>query len=136
MLPEWRWIHTPGHTPGHISLWRPTDRALIAGDAFITTTQESAYAVMTQRTELHGPPMYFTQNWDDSRESVRRLAALQPELAVTGHGQAMRGPEMLNALQLLARDFDQIAVPEHGKYVRHPASPEDGTAYDVPDKAA
>ena len=44
-MPGWRWIHTPGHTPGHISFWRERDRTIIAGDAFITTNQESAYAV-------------------------------------------------------------------------------------------
>jgi len=37
----WRWIHTPGHTEGHISLFRESDRILIAGDAFTTTKQES-----------------------------------------------------------------------------------------------
>src|SRR5215217_1633972 len=47
-LPGWRWIHTPGHTPGHISLWRDADRTIIAGDAFITTRQESAFAVALQ----------------------------------------------------------------------------------------
>ena len=44
-MPGWRWIHTPGHTPGHISFRRERDRTIIAGDAFITTNQESAYAV-------------------------------------------------------------------------------------------
>ena len=44
-MPGWRWIHTPGHTPGHISFWRERDWTIIAGDAFITTNQESAYAV-------------------------------------------------------------------------------------------
>src|SRR5436190_2417265 len=33
-MPGWKWIHTPGHTPGHVSLWRESDRTLIAGDAF------------------------------------------------------------------------------------------------------
>lgn len=113
----WRWIHTPGHAPGHISLWRDSDRALIAGDAFITTNQESAYSVATQRPEMHGPPMYYTPEWTLARESVRHLATLQPELVVTGHGPAMRGPRMRAALETLARDFDQIAVPEHGVYV-------------------
>lgn len=116
-MPEWRWLHTPGHTPGHISFWRERDRALIAGDAFITTRQESAYAVLTQKPELHGPPMYFTPDWEASRESVRQLAALQPALVITGHGPAMAGPAMRDALSLLARDFDQVAVPEHGRYV-------------------
>ena len=116
-LAEWRWIHTPGHTPGHISLWRERDRSMVVGDAFITTNQESVYGVATQTPELHGPPMYFTPDWASARESVRSLAALAPELVITGHGHAMRGAAMRNALELLARDFDRIAVPAHGRYV-------------------
>jgi hypothetical protein len=46
-----------------VSIWREEDRALIAGDAFITTDQESAYAVLRQEPELHGPPQYFTPDW-------------------------------------------------------------------------
>jgi glyoxylase-like metal-dependent hydrolase (beta-lactamase superfamily II) len=110
-LAEWRWIHTPGHTPGHISLWRSHDRMLIAGDAFITTKQESAYSAVTQTPEMHGPPMYFTPDWRSARESVQALAALSPETVVTGHGRAMRGPQMRAALTELARRFDDVAVP-------------------------
>ena len=116
-LPGWRWVPTPGHTPGHVSFWRERDRAMLVGDAFITTKQESAFAVARQRPELHGPPMYYTPDWGRARESVRRLAAMEPELVVTGHGPAMHGPEMRAALQTLARDFDRVAVPEHGRYV-------------------
>jgi glyoxylase-like metal-dependent hydrolase (beta-lactamase superfamily II) len=128
-MPGWKWIHTPGHTPGHVSFWRKSDGTLIVGDAFITTAQESAYAVALQQPELHGPPMYYTQDWQSARDSVRRLAALEPELAVTGHGPALHGPAMRRALQTLARDFDEVAVPEHGKYVENPARVENGTAY-------
>jgi len=110
-LAEWRWIHTPGHTPGHISLWRSHDRMLIAGDAFITTKQESAYSAVMQTPEMHGPPMYFTPDWRSARESVQALAALSPETVVTGHGRAMRGPQMRAALTELARRFDDVAVP-------------------------
>ena len=117
-MPGWRWIHTPGHTDGHVSLWRSNDRTLIVGDAFITTKQESAYAVATQRPELHGPPMYFTPDWETAAESVRRLSALGPELVLTGHGRPLGGEEMRTALATLARDFEQVAVPRHGKYVR------------------
>lgn len=116
-MPGWQWLHTPGHTPGHVSFWRECDRTIIAGDAFITTRQESAYAVATQRPEMHGPPMYFTPDWPSARTSVQSLAALDPELVVTGHGPAMRGPEVRAALHLLARDFNRIALPEHGRYV-------------------
>lgn len=109
----WQWLHTPGHTPGHISLWRSSDRSMIVGDAFITTGQESAYEVMIQELEMHGPPRYFTPNWAAAAGSVRLLAAHQPRLVVTGHGRAASGPEMLTALQKLAQDFDSIAPPEH-----------------------
>ncbi len=117
----WVWLAVPGHTPGQIALWREADRTLIAADAFITTAQESAYAVAVQRPELHGPPMYFTPDWISAKASVAKLAALEPELVVSGHGPAMQGAEMRAALHTLAQRFDQIAVPEHGKYV--PANP-------------
>jgi glyoxylase-like metal-dependent hydrolase (beta-lactamase superfamily II) len=128
-MPEWNWIHTPGHTPGHVSLWRGSDRALIAGDAFITTDQESVYAVLTQKPEMHGPPMYYTQNWEDAEDSVRKLASLNAEIAVTGHGHAMAGEYMRAALNELANSFRTVAVPPHGKYVAKPTSAENGTAY-------
>ncbi|MBN8925174.1 MAG: MBL fold metallo-hydrolase [Rhodospirillales bacterium 69-11] len=118
-LDGWRWIHTPGHAPGHVSFWREADRTLLAGDAFVTTAQESAYAVMTQAPELHGPPMYYTPDWIAARQSVRTLAALEPEMVVTGHGPAMHGPAMREALHRLADGFDEIAVPKHGHYVPH-----------------
>lgn len=111
-MPGWRWIHTPGHTAGHVSLWRESDRTIIAGDAFITTDQESAYAVATQKLELHGPPMYYTSDWELAERSVASLAALEPELAVTGHGRALAGPELRAALHTLAREFRHVAVPE------------------------
>jgi glyoxylase-like metal-dependent hydrolase (beta-lactamase superfamily II) len=111
-MPGFRWIHTPGHAPGHVSLWRERDRLLIAGDAVITTAQESAYASVTQAPEMHGPPMYFTPDWIAARMSVRAIDALSPETVITGHGAAMRGQEMRQALAELARDFDAVAVPE------------------------
>ena len=128
-MPGWRWIHTPGHSPGHVSLFRDSDRCLIAGDAFVTTKQESAYAVMFQTPEMHGPPQYFTIDWEKAKASVGRLADLRPDLVVTGHGRAMHGPQMTTALEELARKFDEVAVPKTGRYVRQPARVEDGTAY-------
>jgi glyoxylase-like metal-dependent hydrolase (beta-lactamase superfamily II) len=125
----WKWIHTPGHTPGHVSLWREADRALIVGDAFVTTNQESVYAVLKQKEEIHGPPKYYTQNWEQAETSVQQLAGLNPEWVITGHGRAMRGEQMRNALHTLARSFRKIAAPQHGKYVEHPTTVENGTAY-------
>ena len=132
-LPDWRWIATPGHSVGHVSLWRESDRALVAGDAFVTTRQESAYAALTQEPEMHGPPMYFTVDWDQAEASVRRLAALEPEIALTGHGEAMAGPHMRAALHALADRFRAVAVPAQGRYVGAPARVEDRSAYPAPD---
>jgi glyoxylase-like metal-dependent hydrolase (beta-lactamase superfamily II) len=120
-MPGWRWLHTPGHTAGHVSLFRDDDRCLIAGDAFVTTKQESLYAVVTQEPEVHGPPAYFTPDWANARRSVERLAALRPALAATGHGPPIGGPELNDGLEKLVREFDRIAVPERGRYVRSPA---------------
>jgi glyoxylase-like metal-dependent hydrolase (beta-lactamase superfamily II) len=113
----WRWISTPGHTPGHISLFRETDRTLIAGDAFITVKQESAMAVMTQELDIHGPPMYFTPNWDQARASVQQLESLKPAYAITGHGRPISGDTLSQGLLRLAQDFDRLAIPDQGKYV-------------------
>lgn len=109
-LPGWEWIATPGHSPGHVSFWEPWTRTLIVGDAFITTRQESVYAVATQREEIHGPPMYFTPDWTAAEQSVKTLAALDPDIVITGHGRAMRGEEMRRALHTLANHFD-VARP-------------------------
>jgi glyoxylase-like metal-dependent hydrolase (beta-lactamase superfamily II) len=116
-MPGWQWLHTPGHTTGHTSFWRESDRAMIAGDAFITTDQESAYAVAKQTPEIQGPPMYFTPDWRAAKSSLRTLADLEPDVAITGHGQAIKGDELRYGLKLLADRFDEIAVPRQGKYV-------------------
>jgi len=115
-MPGWSWVHTPGHSPGHVSLWRESDRLMIVGDAFITTKQESVYAAVTQEPEMHGPPMYFTPDWESARRSVEVLAALRPNVVVTGHGHAMQGVRMQEALNELAARFDDVARPSTEKY--------------------
>ncbi|NMD72695.1 MBL fold metallo-hydrolase [Bacillus sp. DNRA2] len=116
-LPEFRWIHTPGHTPGHISLFRERDRALIVGDAFVTVKQEYLYKVMTQEMEISGPPRYLTPDWNASKQSVQKLAALRPTVGITGHGLPISGDVLTNSLNQLAECFDEIAIPEFGRYV-------------------
>ncbi|PLS17164.1 MBL fold metallo-hydrolase [Bacillus sp. M6-12] len=116
-MPGWRWIHTPGHTPGHISLFREKDRALIVGDAFVTVKQEYLYKVLTQEQEISGPPRYFTTDWQSSWESVKRLEALKPAIAVTGHGIPMEGLLLSESLKTLVEEFDKIAIPDYGKFV-------------------
>ena len=116
-LPDWKWIHTPGHSPGHVSFFRESDRALVAGDAFVAVKQESLYRVLVQEKELSGPPKYLTTDWDEAWESVIKLEALKPEIAVTGHGVPLYGNELSTDLARLAKDFHELAVPKQGKYL-------------------
>ncbi|MEO8226547.1 MAG: MBL fold metallo-hydrolase, partial [Gemmatimonadota bacterium] len=134
-LPEWRWIHTPGHAPGHVSLFRDRDRTLIAGDALVTTQQESAMAVLSQRREIHGPPAYFTPDWRSARRSVERLAALDPVVVATGHGRPLIG-NVRESLRLLARHFNTLALPTHGRYVEHPAVMDERGTVSVPPRVS
>src|SRR5262249_39934986 len=119
--PGWRWIPTPGHSPGHISLFRESDRTLLSGDALTTQKQESLVGAATARRELHGPPAWFTEDWEQARESAGRLAALAPGPLASGHGDAWSGSEMRRARRALAARFDDRERPRFGRYVRHPA---------------
>jgi glyoxylase-like metal-dependent hydrolase (beta-lactamase superfamily II) len=116
-LPDWKWIHTPGHTKGHISLYRDRDCLLIAGDAFVTVEQESLYQVLRQTQEVHGPPAYFTPDWATAEESVRILEALKPQIAATGHGTPMSGTALTQGLADLVAQFEAVAIPDRGRYV-------------------
>ncbi|MET3698490.1 glyoxylase-like metal-dependent hydrolase (beta-lactamase superfamily II) [Bacillus oleivorans] len=116
-LADFCWIHTPGHTPGHVSFFREKDRVIIAGDAFVTVKQDVLYKVITQELEISGPPRYFTPDWKSAKESVVKIEQLKPEVAITGHGQPLSGELLSQSLAELARDFDTIALPRYGKYV-------------------
>jgi glyoxylase-like metal-dependent hydrolase (beta-lactamase superfamily II) len=84
-------LDTPGHSAGHISFWRPSDRTLVCGDVFNNMN------VITGVPGLHEPPAFFTPDPGRNRESMRRLAALQPQLVCFGHGKPLRDPSKLAA---------------------------------------
>src|SRR5690606_25456576 len=73
---------------------------------------ESAYAALTQKPEIHGPPMYFTQDWQSAENSVKALSELRPETVITGHGRALSGDVVPSALETLYRNFKEVALPE------------------------
>jgi glyoxylase-like metal-dependent hydrolase (beta-lactamase superfamily II) len=82
-------IGTPGHSPGHISLWRESDRTLICGD--VATNMN----VNTMLPGLHEPMPYFTTDPVMNRASIRRIAELEPAIACFGHGPPLRDPAAL-----------------------------------------
>ena len=75
-------IHTPGHTPGHISLLHPEKRFLIAGDA-----------LHNRGGKLGAPPPLFTPDVEYSHLSIWKLAKKYGndfDVAVFGHGPPIR----------------------------------------------
>lgn len=132
-LEDWKWIHTPGHTPGHISLFREKDGVLIAGDACVTTMQESLLAVATQKRYVCGPPKYFTPDWGAAARSVRTLAALEPNVIAAGHGRVMYGDTARKELHKLAKQFWKTGIPATGRYVKEAAEfNQDGIPTHIP----
>ncbi len=131
-LPEWRVIHTPGHSPGHISLFLPLNTTLIAGDAFVTTKAESAVHLLGNIKKISSPPRYFTTDWVAAEASVKVLSYLEPRIAATGHGPVMRGRELQLELRRLAENFEQMAIPKGGRYVEEAALADESGTYYVP----
>lgn len=109
----WEIIPTPGHTPGHISLFRSSDLALLVGDAFCTTKPESFFdAALAQVPELHGPPAYFTADPQQAARSVRLLADLHPRVIAPGHGRPLAGAEIDEKLPQFAVEYATDRVPD------------------------
>jgi glyoxylase-like metal-dependent hydrolase (beta-lactamase superfamily II) len=88
-LPGWNAVPTPGHTPGHVAFWRPSDRVLISGDAVVTVNLNSLPGILLARPDVAGPPRYTTWDWKEAMESVDRLANLGPRLLAPGHGRPL-----------------------------------------------
>jgi glyoxylase-like metal-dependent hydrolase (beta-lactamase superfamily II) len=102
-LPGWEYIPTPGHTPGHVSYFRPGDRVLITGDALVTLKVNSWTGLLLQRPGLSGPPWYTTWSRRAAQESVERLVLLEPTVLAGGHGKPMTGTETAAAVSEFAR---------------------------------
>lgn len=126
-LENWQWHHTPGHTPGHVSFFRPKDGTLLAGDAFATVDLDSAFAMITKKQSISRPPTPMTCDWAAAAQSVRHLASLGPSRLACGHGTPMCGKEIHEDFAEFARNFP---VPSHGRYLAEPArADESGITY-------
>jgi hydroxyacylglutathione hydrolase len=77
-------LDVPGHSPGHIALWRESDRTLLCGDVFFRLPKVSA------------PWNFLTFDVPRNHQAMRRLAALRPELVLFGHGKPLRDPDLFS----------------------------------------
>lgn len=69
-MPEWNYIHTPGHAPGHISLFRQADGVLISGDAFVTTKRNRSCQ------------LFFRLRFYQARQNILHMIGNKPEKAL------------------------------------------------------
>ena len=128
-LKDWEWFDTPGHSPGHISLFRASDRVLLAGDAFASVDMESWPGLITARRTLARAGAPFNCDWTATRASVQKLADLKPDVVGCGHGTPYSsGPISLR----LARFAARFRAPRRGRYVRRAAEVDEGGVVAVP----
>jgi glyoxylase-like metal-dependent hydrolase (beta-lactamase superfamily II) len=89
---SFRVLETPGHSPGHIALWREQDGVLIAGDVLVNMN------LLTTIKGLHEPPVMFTNDVAQNRTSIIKVAQLKPKIVCMGHGIPLTKTEELTAL--------------------------------------
>lgn len=114
----WHWTETPGHSPGHVSFFRSSDRVLLAGDAFATMNMDSWIGLISGKMELARGGAPFNMDWDATRRSVEKLSQLRPTVVGCGHGIPMTRGDLAERLERFAQNF---TPPKHGRYVRSPA---------------
>jgi glyoxylase-like metal-dependent hydrolase (beta-lactamase superfamily II) len=97
---EWEVLVTPGHAPGHVCLYRPSDGVLIAGDHLLPAVT---------------PNIHLTTEMPDAvadyLESLRRVAALDVSLVLPGHGEPFPDSEA-RANELIAHHERRLATLE------------------------
>jgi glyoxylase-like metal-dependent hydrolase (beta-lactamase superfamily II) len=117
--PGWLWLHTPGHTSGHVSLMHESNGVLLAGDALATMDLDSWSAYLTRRRAFNRPSPPFTSDWAATRDSIERLAWLEPAVVAAGHGLPVSGEGVAEELRRFVEGF---TPPGRGRYVGNPPS--------------
>src|SRR5215211_9120980 len=94
-----RVIFTPGHTPGHLSLYLERSKVLIAGDA-----------LRAERGSLNGPNPSMTLEMGTALQSIRTLADLEIDTIVCYHGGVVSedaNGQLRRVIQEVSRERDE-----------------------------
>lgn len=100
---EFKVVHAPGHSAGHVVYFRESDGVAVTGDLFSTMD------MWTRRRRLAEPPANLSADAAENRRSIRKLAALRPSLVLPGHGPAVKDPRVLNEF---AQRFEAAEIKE------------------------
>jgi glyoxylase-like metal-dependent hydrolase (beta-lactamase superfamily II) len=95
-----RVLHLPGHAPGLIGLWRESDRVALVSDVVYLVDSGRLRALPEGEASVPHPAWA----WDHAKakESVRRLAALEPRVVCTGHEPPLHGENLRQTLERAA----------------------------------
>lgn len=127
--PDWRWVSTPGHSPGHVSLFRSADRVLLAGDAFATMNMDSWTGLISGKKVLAPGGAPFNCDWDATISSVKKLESLRPSVVGCGHGIPISDSELPARLE---RFSTRLRPPRRGRYTSQPARTDGGGVVALP----
>ena len=101
-LSGWEYLHTPGHSPGHVVFFRPCDRVLIAGDAVLTAPM---LGFLTPLRRPARPPWVASWDWQLAKAAVGAIADLEPRVLAAGHGVPLTGVGVARDLHTFAQRF-------------------------------
>ncbi|MEZ5076893.1 MAG: MBL fold metallo-hydrolase [Solirubrobacterales bacterium] len=96
-------LHFPGHAPGLIGLWRESDRVALVSD--VVYLIDSARLRALPEGEASVPHPAWAWDHQLAKDSVRRLAALEPRLVGAGHAPPLRGENLCATLERAAERF-------------------------------
>jgi glyoxylase-like metal-dependent hydrolase (beta-lactamase superfamily II) len=125
----WERLATPGHSPGHISFFRSSDRVLLAGDAFATMNMDSWSGLISAKRTLACGGSPFNMDWEATRLSVMQLAKLRPNVVGCGHGIPLHDSDLADRLEKFAGRFHS---PRRGRYVAEPARTDESGVISLP----
>jgi hydroxyacylglutathione hydrolase len=98
-----RALHLPGHAPGLIGLWRESDRVAIVSD--VVYFVDSARLRPLPEGEASVPHPAWAWDHAKAKESVRRLATLEPKLVCAGHEGPLQGENLRETLERAAEKY-------------------------------
>jgi glyoxylase-like metal-dependent hydrolase (beta-lactamase superfamily II) len=100
---SFRVLHFPGHAPGLIGLWRESDRLAIVSDVIYLV--DSARLRPLPEGEASVPHPAWAWDHAKAKESVRKLAALDPAVVCAGHERPLRGDNLREVLERAAERY-------------------------------
>lgn len=127
----WRYIHTPGVSPGHVSFFRPKDKILIAGDIVSSSPKNSISSIVVSKDQdIQGPPVHYHINKSIVCTSLKKIQSLNPAVAGVGQGRPISQDKLRGGLNSLVEVFEKEKIKEEELFnLPDPAATNNGHKY-------